>query len=166
MEKNRVRKFKLFWLWQDEKEEAWLREMALDGLHLSAVAPMVYTFEHGEPRDDVYRLDYMANRSDYGEYRQLFDDAGWEFVGVMTHWHYFRKPAGAQGPHELYTDPESKVERYRRVLAFMIIFLPIVITTLVVDLPGPFKILMAAITLFWAYSIVRIFGRILQLRHI
>jgi hypothetical protein len=161
-----LRKVKLFLLWQDQKEEAWLRQMAQQGWHLTSVAPLVYTFVRGDPRDVVYRLDYLASKADYEEYKQIFQDAGWELVGEMMSWQYFRKPAGADGPKEIYTDAESKVERYRRVLGYMVIFLPIYVIWLVIDLPGPIKVLMALIILLWAYSIVRIIGRIRKLQHI
>jgi hypothetical protein len=114
----------------------------------------------------VYRLDYLTSKADYEECKQLFQDAGWELVGEMMGWQYFRKPAGADGPDEIYTDAESKVERYRRVLAYLIIFLPIYTMLLTRDLPGPIKLFFALIILLWAYSMVRIFGRIRQLQHL
>jgi hypothetical protein len=166
MKETTLRKVKLFLLWQDQKEEAWLRQMAQQGWHLTSVVPLVYTFVRGDPRDDVYRLDYLASKADYDEYKQLFQDAGWELVGEMMSWQYFRKAASADGPNEIYTDAESKVERYRRVLGYLIIFLPIYLMWLVIDLPGPIKVVMAVIMVVWAYSAVRIFGRIRQLQHI
>ena len=162
----RLRKVKLFTLWQDQKEEAWLRQMAQQGWHLSSVAPLVYTFVRGDPRDEVYRLDYVVSKADYEEYKQLFQDAGWELVGEMMGWQYFRKPASADGPKEIYTDAESKVERYRRVLAYLIIFLPIYVLFLTRGMPGPITLAMALIVILWAYSIVRIFVRIRQLQHL
>ena len=32
MNESTMKKFKVFWAWQDEQEEAWLREMSLQGL--------------------------------------------------------------------------------------------------------------------------------------
>ena len=37
MDKNQIKKTKWFWAWEDEKEEAWLSEMASEGLHLETV---------------------------------------------------------------------------------------------------------------------------------
>lgn len=166
MEEMTLRKVKLFLLWQDQKEEVWLRQMAQQGWHLTSVAPLVYTFVRGDPRDDVYCLDHLVSKVDYEEYKQLFQDAGWELVGEMMGWQYFRKPASADGPNEIYTDAESKVERYRRVLAYLVIFLPIYVVLLTIALPGPIKLVMALIVVLWAYSAVRIYGRIRQLQHI
>jgi hypothetical protein len=61
---------------------------------------LVDNFAHGAPRDDVNRLDCLVSKADYEEYKQLFQDAGWELVGEMMGWQYFRKPAGAGGPDE------------------------------------------------------------------
>ena len=166
MQEMTLRKVKLFTLWQDHKEEAWLRQMARQGWHLTSVAPLVYTFARGEPRDDVYRLDYLVSKADYDEYKQIFEDAGWELVGEMLGWQYFRKPAAADGPNEIYTDAESKVERYRRVLAYLVIFLPIYVVFLTRDLPGPIKLVMALFVLLWAYATVRVFVRIRHLQHL
>ncbi len=74
------------------------------GLHLVSVAPFgVYTFHIGPPRSMIYRLDYRYLRGqDEAGYLQLFDDAGWEHVGVMSNWHYFRRPEVAGQPRDLH----------------------------------------------------------------
>ena len=35
VERKTIRKWKLFWAWQDHEEEIWLREMSQQGYHLS-----------------------------------------------------------------------------------------------------------------------------------
>jgi hypothetical protein len=71
-----VKKFHLFWAWEDDKEEAWLQEMSRKGLHFRAISiPGSYTFEQGTPESFVYRLDYFTNRKDKACYLQLFSDA-------------------------------------------------------------------------------------------
>lgn len=130
MEDAAVRKFKIFGAWQDDKEEIWLREMALKGLHLShPLVPCFYTFVRGQAGDVAYRLDYLPRRSPqaYSEYLQVFRDAGWEHVGEMAGWQYFRKPVQDAGAHEIYTDVESKVQKYRRLFGVLVIFLPLVV---------------------------------------
>ncbi len=76
MEKTTTRKFKWFWAWQDEAEEAWLQELSQQGRHLSSVGnPTVYDFESGEPADFVYRLDYRSHfKMNKENYLQLFRD--------------------------------------------------------------------------------------------
>ena len=83
-------KFKWFWTWQDDREEAWLGEMARADWHLKSLGlPGFYTFIAGEPRNDVYRLDFVMDRKDYQAYLRQFRDAGWEHVGEMGGWQYF-----------------------------------------------------------------------------
>jgi hypothetical protein len=87
MAKNIFTKFRWFWAWQDEKEEAWLGKMSKQGYHLSSINfPGFYSFGKGEPREYIYRLDYQTFRKkDRQEYLQLFKDAGWEYLGEMGH---------------------------------------------------------------------------------
>ena len=116
-----VNKFRWFWAWQDEAEEEWLGKMSAKGLHLIAPGfPAIYTFKVGEPKEYVYRLDYQSfHRKDREEYLQLFRDAGWEHLGQMASWQYFRKEAVKGGTNEIFTDTESKTAKYKRVLAYV-----------------------------------------------
>ena len=123
MASDMIRKFKWFWAWQDDDEEAWLREMSLQGWHLSSIGgPGLYIFALGEQRDYVYRLDYRhPARMEKDAYLQLFQDAGWEHLGSLSGWQYFRKIARAEEPLDIYTDVESKVEKYRRLLGVLVV---------------------------------------------
>lgn len=126
MQSKTITKFKVFWAWQDEREEAWLTEMASQGWHLKELSfPMVYTFEAGPPRHMAYRLDFFIDHKDFQTYLQLFRDAGWEYVGRMGSWQYFRIQAEEGQEPEIYTDPASKIQKYRRLIAFLVVFLPI-----------------------------------------
>jgi hypothetical protein len=123
-------KTRWFWPWQDEKEEAWLGEMSTEGWHLRSVALMGrYSFETGDARLYTYRLDYiMLNKDKRAEYLQIFQDAGWEYIGEMSNWQYWRKPAVAGETPEIFTDNDSKIKKYQRLLlylAFMLILLVI-----------------------------------------
>jgi hypothetical protein len=123
METKSMHVFKFFWPWQDESEEAWLREMSQHGWHLSKPDLFgSYTFTAGEPRDDIYRLDYRGMfRKNPQDYFQLFQDAGWEYVGGSGGWQYFRRPAASSGTDVLFSDAESKAGEYRRLLIFLVI---------------------------------------------
>ncbi|MFC1945500.1 DUF2812 domain-containing protein [Chloroflexota bacterium] len=122
MAENTIRKFKWFWPWQDEQEEAWLMSMSQKGWHLSSVGlPCIYRFLAGEKRDYVYRLDYpIYKKRDQQDYLQLFSDAGWEYLGKTSGWaHYFRKEVGEGETLEIFTDVESKIAKYKRVLTYV-----------------------------------------------
>ena len=165
----RVRKVKFFGVWQDQEEEIWLRKLAREGWHLSSLFPLVYTFTRGEPRDDVYRLDFNESRKDLDEYLQLFRDAGWEYVGSLTGWQYFRKPYEAGEAAEIYTDAESKIQKYRRVRMRLAALMPAVLATVANPAFGPassIRVFVAAVLLLLVYALVRVSQRVRQLKRL
>lgn len=114
-----VVRYKLHFVWEDEKEEQWLRAMARQGLHLVKANQMCrYVFRVGAPDDVVYRLDYLPRARKDTSYFQLFEDAGWEHAWACSGWQYWRKPAQGGEP-EIFTDRQSKVEKLRRVRQIM-----------------------------------------------
>ena len=116
MEEQTLRKTRWFWPWQDQEQERWLREMSLAGWHLVSLGFATYTFTRGEPLDYVYRLDCRAeSKRAQEEYLQFFRDAGWEYLGKQGSWHCFRQLRGAGDLPEIYTDAESKLQKYRRL---------------------------------------------------
>jgi hypothetical protein len=169
-----ISKFKWFWAWQDEKEEAWLHEMAQQGLHLRSLAgPLQYKFEMGEPQNDYYRMDYIVDRKDYETYQQLFRDAGWEHLGEMGGWQYFRTKAEGTAIPEIYTDKDSKAQKYQRLITILVVFLPffITITTRPVDSSSEFaglyfagKMIGTFLMLLYVVAMIKIIQRIQQLK--
>jgi hypothetical protein len=120
-----VRRFRLFLLWQDREEEGWLeRKSAEEGLHLVSVAPFgIYRFEVSSPAVYSYRMDYRrVNGRERAVYLRLFSDAGWDHVGELAGWHYFRKASGRGTPDEIFTDRDSMIRKYRRVLGVSCFF--------------------------------------------
>jgi hypothetical protein len=174
MENKNIRKFRWFWAWQDEIEEAWLREMSRQGLHLAEVGlPGFYTFENGETRDIVYRLDfYSTSKQEYEYYLQLFTDAGWEHVGQMSSWQYFRKAYQSGEADEIYTDVDSKIAKYKRLIGFLVILSPAWMTSFIIVISRESEsIIYAIFTLFfvilmviYAYAMLRIGLRIRELQ--
>lgn len=173
MQKETITKFKWFWAWQDEKEEEWLAEMAAEGLHLDGFDfPTLYRFRKGEPAAFVYRLDYPGGmRKERASYLQLFADAGWEHVGDMGGWVYFRRLIQPGDPTEIFTDVDSKVQKYNRVIMFLIILMPIWIAGRPDFDPGSmtlFKnvilVLYTALMLLWAVAFLKLGLRIKNLR--
>jgi hypothetical protein len=111
---------RILWAWNDEKEELWLGEQEKAGWRLARILPWGYTFARSAPADMAYRVDFgPGRRNDRSEYFGLFRDAGWEHVGERGLWQFFRKPVvGAEVP-EIFTDTESRIAKYRRLLAFL-----------------------------------------------
>jgi len=175
MEKAVVTKFKWFWAWQDEAEEQWLEKMSQQGYHLSSVSlPGFYTFLVAEPMNYVYRLDYQTFRKkDKREYLQLFKDAGWENVGEMSAWLYFRKEAKVGEVNEIFTDVQSKIAKYKRVLAlvgFSCLMLILILSSYVFrpyTYPwwGNVQVIVLAVLLLLIFAMIKVALRIRQLKN-
>ncbi len=108
-ERKTVRKW--FWVWDFEKEERWLNEMALDGWVLADVGWCRYTFERCEPGEYGVRLEMRPNDEGYVQFMQ---ETGAEFVGRVLMWIYFRKKA-ADGPFDLFSDIDSKISHLDKI---------------------------------------------------
>jgi len=171
-EETLISKYKWFWAWQDDKEEAWLTQMSQEGLHLKSLGfPGFYFFTPGEPANYVYRLDFVTDNKDYQNYLQLFKDAGWEHLGRMGGWQYFRTLAGEGELPEIYSDPYSKVQKYRRLLIYLTIFLPIMIVVVsrVHEAPSFYvgvQAVYAVLLGVYIFAVVKLIGRIRTLRHV
>ncbi|MRW90295.1 DUF2812 domain-containing protein [Duganella sp. FT80W] len=112
-----MKKFRPWWAWQDEQHGAWLQRMAAQGWYLRAANWLeIYTFERGAPAEVAYRWDLHLNNFE-PDYRQLLEDAGWEYVAAHGGWHCWRKPIVAGQVPEIFSDPADRLRRYRRLLA-------------------------------------------------
>ena len=108
-ERKTIRKW--FWVWDFEKEERWLNEMALQGWVLDGVGWCTYHFRRCEPGEYTVRLEMRT----YDEsYVAFMEETGAEFVGRMMAWIYFRKKA-ADGAFDLYSDIDSRIAHLDRI---------------------------------------------------
>jgi len=167
-----ITKFKWFWVWNDEKEEQWLREMAQQGWYFKTISfPGNFEFEQGTPKDYVFRLDYFNNLAkEKDNYLQLFQDGGWDHMGEYYGWQYFRKEAVDGETPEIYSDNESKVNKYQRLLLYLVVFLPIYINLVNIvnrNQSGFMQILtffMFTLMMLYMYAMLRLLLRIGQLK--
>jgi len=121
-EKTTLWKFRFFAVWQEGKEVLWLKSMSAKGWHLKRVGFLSYEFEKGEPRDYEYTLDFRLEvREDMREYRGLIEDSGWQYLGHMGGWQYFRIEADKAAGAEIYSDTESLMGKYWRVVTILAI---------------------------------------------
>ena len=102
---------KWFWVWDFEKEERWLNEMAMQGWALCGVGFSTYTFERCEPGEYTVRLE-MHQRDE--AYMDFMNETGAEFVGRLFAWVYFRKRA-EDGSFDLFSDLDSRVAHLDRI---------------------------------------------------
>lgn len=137
-----VTKIKVFTIADFREEEIWLREMARRGLHLlRMVPPLVYIFEKGEPRDDIYRLDF-TNDDQGGDYARMLAEFGWENCGRCMGWIYWRRSAeelASEGEGELFSDDASRLDMVRKVVRTRM--LPLLVIFLCCILPNLFRAL-------------------------
>jgi hypothetical protein len=74
----------------------------------------------------TYRLDYKFTLDkDYAEYSAIFQDSDWELVSMMGNWHYYRIKSDNQQTPEIYNSSRAKAQKYRRLLAGLLPFLPL-----------------------------------------
>lgn len=103
-----------------EKEENWLNEMSMKGLHLSDYSWCKYTFEDGAEGEYIYRIELLDNLAYHPvsqKYLQFLEENTVEHVASYMRWVYLRKKA-SEGKFEVYTDIESRIKYYKKVNNF------------------------------------------------
>jgi hypothetical protein len=116
-----------------EKEERWLNEMAAKGLDLVRYSWGTYHFEEGVPGEWIYRIELLPkdpHKPASRDYLDFMADAGVQTVTTYMSWVYFRRPA-AEGPFELFSDADSRISHYRRVLTLFACLLAALVPTAV-----------------------------------
>jgi hypothetical protein len=114
-----IRKF--FFVWDFDKEEKWLNEMAAKGLALVSTGFCKYEFEDslpGEYEVCLQLLDKMPSHPESQKYIAFMEETGAEHVGSFTRWVFFRKKA-SEGDFQLFSDNESKVKYITSILSFV-----------------------------------------------
>ena len=102
---------KWFWVWDFEKEERWLNEMAMNGWILVSVGWCRYTFQRCEPGAFTLRLEMHPVDDAYIDFLQ---DTGVICIGRVLQWIYLCKPAEA-GPFDLFSDLDSRIAHLKRI---------------------------------------------------
>ena len=115
---------KWFWAWNDDKEEIFLEDMAAMGFELISVGLGRYKFEEGKPKKIKYQLDFKGlTKMSEQEYLQIYEDAGWKNAHRLGSWYYFSKEyeEGDSPDISIFSDNKSRLEKYRRLIFFMLI---------------------------------------------
>lgn len=110
--------FKIFTIFEYEKEQDYLRKMHQSGWKLVKVSGLgAYHFEKCVPEDVIYQLDYNPNGIAHkDEYVKMFSDCGWEYLQDYVGYSYFRKPASETGGNEeIFCDDDSRLQMLDRV---------------------------------------------------
>lgn len=112
---------KWFWLWNWEKEEAWLNEMAAKGLCLVNVGFCRFDFVETLPGEYQIRMEMLENMPSNPESQQylgFLEEMGAEHVGSFNKVVYLRKKT-AEGPFELFSDLSSKIKHLTRIITLL-----------------------------------------------
>lgn len=111
--KNKERKtvYKLFWVWDFEKEEMWLNEMANSGWVLDKVGFCKYTFVKCQPEEYSIRMEMHSYDPAYVDF---LAETNVEYVGRMVQWLYFRKKT-EHGAFDLFSDIDSRISHLDRI---------------------------------------------------
>lgn len=107
-------KFRLYL--DKDKETKWINEMAANGYALKKFFAGFYSFEKCEPGEYVYQIDFgskMYSVSD--DYREFMAENNIEIVCLWGYWIILRKRA-SDGTFVLYTDVDSSIEHYTKIL--------------------------------------------------
>lgn len=111
-----MKKFRLYF--DKDEEQNWLQKMSSEGWGLKNFFLGVYTFLPCKPGEYIYQIDLLDNWSgDKKDFAQFMEDSGVEVVSQWYRWVYLRKKA-EDGPFEMYTDLESKINQYTRIRTF------------------------------------------------
>jgi hypothetical protein len=171
--------YRFFTPWQEDKEIKWLESMSAKGWHLQDVRIIKYIFLKGDPENILYRLDHrILKNNEVEDYIQIFEDAGWKNVARANHWFYFSADAETVAGNDIFSDNQSRIQKYRSVLTVLLVAgFPLFYFTI---FRFPFKIeyarkldlfysiahiLMAIIAFILVYSIIRIFILIRKLQN-
>ena len=120
---------KLFWIWDLEKEQAWVNEMASHGYSLEHAGRFTFEFDETEPDKYIYKEVFLKGWGESAEnvkYFKFLEEMGIKVVCYVNYpgtcWVYLRAlkeeyPDGI----ELYSDIDSKIN-YQKIIAGYMIF--------------------------------------------
>ena len=108
---------KWFWVWEFDREEKWLNEMAMRGWALDSVGFAKYSFAESEPGEYSVRLEMLENPPDSAQgqdYIDFVEETGAEYIGNCMKWVYFRKKV-EDGAFDLFSDIDSRILHMERI---------------------------------------------------
>ena len=109
---------KWWWGWEPEKIEDWLEQMEAEGWHLynATGIGIRFHFVKQEPRRVRYCADYQSSIGP--EYKEIFQDAGWELIYSSIGWYIWRMEYKGERPY-IYTDIDSMLEMNKRLITLL-----------------------------------------------
>ena len=102
---------KWLWVWDFEKEEKWLNDMAMEGWLLEKVSFATYYFVRCEPGEYIIHLQMFDSDTDY---MQFMNEINAEYVDRFVKWVYFRRKA-EYGIFEINSNLDSRIAHLNRI---------------------------------------------------
>lgn len=109
--------YRWWWVWNFEKEERWLNDMAAEGWLLNSVGFCRFHFVRCEPGEYLLHIEMRAFDDPYLD---LMKECGAEYIGRVVQWVYFRKKA-EYGVFELNSDIDSRIAHLDRIAKMLLI---------------------------------------------
>lgn len=150
--------YKWFWVWDFEKEERWLNQMAMEGWALVSVGFSKYIFERCQPGDYIIRLEMHDADS---EYISFMNELGAEYLGNVFKWMYLRRKAQF-GEFDVFSDIDSRIrhiDNISKLLTIVCTFNLIVGVTNSFNPVAPIGFINLLAAALLAYGIGRLHGK-------
>ena len=101
-----------------DEEQDWLNDYCQQGWAMVSFFMGLVTFIPCRPGEFIYQIDLLPGRGilpdDYEGYVSFMSDMDVEVLQRWGRWVYLRKRA-EDGPFEVYTDIDSKIQHYRSI---------------------------------------------------
>ena len=101
-----------------DEEQDWLNDYCQEGWAMVSFFAGLVTFVPCRPGEFIYQIDLLPGAGlradDYEDYVSFMRDMDVEVLQRWGRWVYLRKRA-EDGPFEVYTDTDSKIQLYRRI---------------------------------------------------
>lgn len=110
-------KYRLYF--DKDKETRWLNEMADNGFAMTGFCAGFYKFEQCEKEKYIYQIDFKNEFFSVPEdYREIMEETGIQIVDTWGFWVFLRR-LKSKGEFELYTDIDSQIEHYKKILMLL-----------------------------------------------
>ena len=101
-----------------DEEQDWLNDYCREGWAMAGFFFFFVMFVPCRPGEFIYQIDLLPGAGlradDYEDYVSFMRDMDVEVLQRWGRWVYLRKRA-EDGPFEVYTDTDSKIQLYRRI---------------------------------------------------
>ena len=101
-----------------DEEQDWLNDYCREGWAMAGFFAGLVMFVPCRPGEFIYQIDLLPGAGlradDYEDYVSFMRDMDVEVLQRWGRWVYLRKRA-EDGPFEVYTDTDSKIQLYRRI---------------------------------------------------